>query len=59
MDNRNINMVADNWRDVTDQLMTDKSEFEKYLKFASGIYKYGFTDASLIYHQNPSACVVV
>lgn len=58
MDNRNIIIVAEHWRDVTNQLMADKNEFVKYLKFASGIYKYGFTDAALIYHQNPSASKV-
>lgn len=51
-------LVSKYWSDITDKLMSNKNEFANYLKFSSGIYKYDFSDAALIYFQNPNATKV-
>lgn len=46
------------WQEVTDKLMNSKEEYAHFLKFSSEIYKHDFTDAAMIYHQNPHASKV-
>ncbi|MCM1524045.1 MAG: SNF2-related protein [Ruminococcus sp.] len=46
------------WREITDKLMKSKEEYANFLKFSSRIYKHDFTDAAMIYRQNPHASKV-
>ena len=53
-----IQTVRDNWTEIINKLLNDKAELEKYLRFSAGMYKQSFSDAALIYHQNPKATKV-
>ena len=53
-----LNSVCDSWKDVTTRLMNDKQEFAQFLRFSAGMYKQSFSDAALIYNQNPRATKV-
>ncbi len=53
-----IQTVRDNWTEIINKLLNDKAELAKYLRFAAGMYKQSFSDAALIYHQNPKATKV-
>ena len=52
------NTVLYNWTDVTNRLLHDKQLLAHFLRFSAGMYKQSFSDAALIYHQNPFATKV-
>ena len=50
--------VLYNWTDITNKLLHDKQELANFLRFSASIYKQCFSDAALIYQQNPNATKV-
>ena len=52
------NTVLYNWTDVTNRLLHDKQLLAHFLRFSAGMYKQLFSDAALIYQQNPYATKV-
>lgn len=53
-----LETVRENWADITDKLLRDKQLLADYLRFSAGMYKQSFSDAVLIYQQNPNATKV-
>lgn len=53
-----LQTVQENWTEITAKLLRDKQELAKFLQFSAGMYKQSFSDAALIYQQNPSATKV-
>ena len=53
-----IKNVQDNWNEITDRLLADKQMLAHFLRFSAKMYKQSFSDAALIYHQNPNATKV-
>ena len=53
-----LKSVRDSWKEVTERLMHDKQEFAHFLRFAARMYKQSFSDAVLIYNQDPGATKV-
>ena len=53
-----IETVRDNWTEIITKLLHDKQELANFLRFSSKMYKQSFSDAALIYHQNPNATKV-
>ena len=52
------NTVLYNWTEVTNRLLHDKQLLAYFLRFSSGMYKQSFSDAALIFQQNPYATKV-
>ena len=52
------NTVLYNWTEITNRLMKNKQELAQFLRFSAGMYKQSFSDAALIYYQNPNATKV-
>ncbi len=52
------NTVLYNWTEVTNLLLHDKQHLAHFLRFSAGMYKQSFSDAALIYQQNPYATKV-
>ncbi len=52
------NSVLYNWTEITNRLLKNKQELAQFLRFSAGMYKQSFSDAALIYHQNPNATKV-
>lgn len=52
------NTVLYNWTEITNRLLKNKQELAQFLRFSAGMYKQSFSDAALIYHQNPNATKV-
>ena len=52
------NTVLYNWTEITNRLMKNKQELAQFLRFSAGMYKQSFSDAALIYFQNPNATKV-
>ena len=50
--------VCDNWADITDKLLRDKQQLAHFLRFSAKMYKQSFSDAALIYQQNPNSTKV-
>lgn len=50
--------VRENWTDITTKLLRDKQELAHFLRFSAKMYKQSFSDAVLIYQQNPNATKV-
>ena len=50
--------VRENWADITTKLLRDKQLLAHFLRFSAGMYKQSFSDAALIYQQNPYATKV-
>lgn len=50
--------IKQNWSEIITRLMQDKQELARFLCFSAGMYKQSFSDAALIYHQNPKATKV-
>lgn len=57
MTNRYNTAVAA-YTNVVDRLRNNVQEYANFLKFSSGIYKYDFSDAAMIFQQNPNATKV-
>lgn len=53
-----LETVRENWTDITDKLLRDKQLLAHFLRFSAGMYKQSFSDAALIYQQNPYATKV-
>ena len=53
-----LKSVRDSWKEATERLMHDKQEFAHFLRFAARMYKQSFSDAVLIYNQDPGATKV-
>ena len=53
-----IETIKQNWSEIIDRLRSDKQELAQFLRFSAGMYKQSFSDAALIYHQNPNATKV-
>ena len=53
-----LQTVRENWTDITTKLLRDKQELAHFLRFSAKMYKQSFSDAVLIYQQNPSATKV-
>lgn len=53
-----LETVRSNWSDITDKLLRDKQLLAHFLRFSAGMYKQSFSDAALIYQQNPYATKV-
>ena len=53
-----IETVRENWADITNKLLRDKQLLAHFLRFSAGMYKQSFSDAALIYQQNPYATKV-
>lgn len=53
-----LETVRENWTDITDKLLRDKQLLAHFLRFSAGMYKQNFSDAALIYQQNPYATKV-
>ena len=53
-----LHTVQNNWTEITDRLLADKQELAHFLQFSAKMYKQSFSDAALIYHQNPNATKV-
>ena len=54
-----LQTVQNNWTEITDRLLADKQELAHFLQFSAKMYKQSFSDAALIYHQNPNATKVI
>ena len=48
-----LETVRENWSEITDKLLRDKQLLAHFLRFSAGMYKQSFSDAALIYQQNP------
>ena len=53
-----LETVRENWSDITNKLLRDKQLLAHFLRFSAGMYKQSFSDAVLIYQQNPYATKV-
>lgn len=53
-----IETIKENWSEIITRLMQDKQELAQFLRFSARMYKQSFSDAVLIYHQNPNATKV-
>ena len=53
-----LQTVRKNWTDITTKLLRDKQELAHFLRFSAKMYKQSFSDAVLIYQQNPNATKV-
>lgn len=53
-----IETIKSYWSEIIDRLRSDKQELAQFLRFSAGMYKQSFSDAALIYHQNPNATKV-
>ncbi len=53
-----IETIKSNWSEIIDRLRSDKQELAQFLRFSAGMYKQSFSDAALIYYQNPNATKV-
>lgn len=53
-----LKTVRENWTDITTKLLRDKHELAHFLRFSAKMYKQSFSDAVLIYQQNPNATKV-
>lgn len=53
-----LETVRENWAEITNKLLRDKQLLAHFLRFSAGMYKQSFSDAALIYQQNPYATKV-
>ena len=53
-----IQTIKESWSEIIDRLRSDKQELAQFLRFSAGMYKQSFSDAVLIYQQNPYATKV-
>lgn len=48
-----------NWDEIIRNLQNNKQKLAEYFKFSSRLYKHSFSDAVMIYKQNPKATKVL
>ncbi|MCM1277252.1 MAG: hypothetical protein NC299_18155 [Lachnospiraceae bacterium] len=59
-----LETVRESWSEITNKLLRDKQMLAHFLRFSAGMYEaaqqhlQSFSDAALIYHQNPYATKV-
>lgn len=45
--------VQSNWTEITNRLLHDKGEMLQFLRFSANLYKLPFSNAALVYRENP------
>ena len=53
-----LQTVRENWTDIIIKLLRTIQDFSHFLRFSAKMYKQSFSDAALIYQQNPNATKV-
>ena len=46
--------VQSNWTEITNRLLHDKREMLQFLRFSANLYKLPFSNAALVYRENPN-----
>ena len=46
--------VQSNWTEITNRLLHDKGEMLQFLRFSANLYKLPFSNAALVYRDNPN-----
>lgn len=46
--------VQNNWTEITNRLLHDKGEMLQFLRFSANLYKLPFSNAALVYRENPN-----
>lgn len=46
--------VQSNWTEITNRLLHDKGEMLQFLRFSANLYKLPFSNAALVYRENPN-----
>lgn len=46
--------VQSNWTEITNRLLHDKGEMLQFLRFSANLYKLPFSNAALVYQENPN-----
>lgn len=46
--------VQNNWTEITNCLLHDKGEMLQFLRFSANLYKLPFSNAALVYRENPN-----
>lgn len=46
--------VQSNWTEITNRLLYDKGEMLQFLRFSANLYKLPFSNAALVYRDNPN-----
>ena len=46
--------VQSNWTEITNRLLHDKGEMLQFLRFSANLYKLPFSNAALVYQDNPN-----
>ena len=55
---RRLKQVKEIYEATTETITSNRQEWQDFLKFAAGIYKYSFDNAILIYAQRPDVTMV-
>lgn len=46
--------VQNNWTEITNRLLHNKGEMLQFLRFSANLYKLPFSNAALVYRENPN-----
>ena len=49
----NLNKAKDTYKNIMQQISSDKNKWREFLEFSSRFYKYSFTENLLMFAQNP------
>ena len=49
----NLNKAKDTYKNIMQQISSDKNKWKEFLEFSSRFYKYSFTENLLMFAQNP------
>lgn len=50
----NLNKAKDTYKNIMQQISSDKNKWKEFLEFSSRFYKYSFTENLLMFAQNPN-----
>lgn len=50
----NLNIAKDTYKNIMQQISSDKNKWKEFLEFSSKFYKYSFTENLLMFAQNPN-----
>ena len=50
----NLNKAKDTYKNIMQQISSDKNKWKEFLEFSSKFYKYSFTENLLMFAQNPN-----
>ena len=50
----NLNKAKDTYKNIMQQISSDKNKWREFLEFLSRFYKYSFTENLLMFAQNPN-----